>query len=515
MTPEELGRVMARLDRMQVALLLLLAVFVALFPVRNTDFWLHLATARDWLHGKFSLGTDPYSYTGSGTWVNHSWLADLLFYAVHQGLGGPAVVILKAVLVTALAVVMLSVRRPGQGLWLPAVCTALAIVAMSPRLILQPTVISFLFLGITIVVLLRRELRAEPESPRKGMAAVPWLGEPADRALWLLPPLFALWVNLDAWFVVGPLVLALYLVGTLVEGLLSAGKPDAPRPGAWRPLVVVLAAGLVACLLNPFGFRALTLPGELGARGVLTQLQGDEQLHRLLLSPFQSDYFRPDQGRNIAGLAYFPLVLAGLVSFWLNSSGLRWGRALVWFGFLVLSVGHARAIPFFAVVGAPIAVLNFQEYGARRFGTVPITTGWWKQWSQLGRGLSVIGLFLLALLAWPGWLFGFPQDATRIAMADARRVGLKAEPPPALLPLARQLDEWHRNGKLRDDDHIFSLQPEVSNSLAWLCQDYREKAFFDYRFANYSPEVAAEYVRASPRLRSLAGDSRRESVRIG
>src|SRR5438552_2457505 len=52
LTPEEVGRAIARLDRMIVALVLVLACLVALFPVRNSDFWLHLATARDWLHGK-------------------------------------------------------------------------------------------------------------------------------------------------------------------------------------------------------------------------------------------------------------------------------------------------------------------------------------------------------------------------------------------------------------------------------------------------------------------------------
>jgi len=510
-TPAELGRAMARLDRMLVPLVLLLTFFVALFPVRNSDFWLHLATGRDLLHNlpqwMSTPGTDPYSYTGTGSWVNHSWLTDVLLYGVYQSLGGPAVVILKAVLVSALVALMLSLRRRGQGLWLPGVGTALAVLALSPRLLLQPAVISFLFLGITVAVLLRRELRAEPDGARKRPAApVPWLGEPADRWLWILPPLFALWVNLDAWFFVGPLALALYLGGTLVEGFLSVGKPDAARPGAWRPLAAVLAAGLIACLLSPFGFRGLTLPDELGARDVLAQLQDDDTFSRMLTSPLDREYFRIDLGLNLAGLAYFPLVLAGLASFWLSGLSRRWGRALVWFGFLVLSIGHARAIPFFAIVAGPITALNFQEYSAARFGTVPVAVGWWKEWSLLGRGLSVLGVFGLALLAWPGWLFGFPGDARREAFAETRRVGLRADPPPTLVKLAAQLDAWHRDGTLREDawlpdgtlregDHVFNLQPDVSNTLAWLCREHREKCFFDYRFENYSPEVAADYVK--------------------
>ncbi len=492
-TPEELGRAMTRLDRMLVGLVLVLTALLAVFPIRNSDFWLHLATARDWLGNKFSLGQDPYSYTGSGTWVNHSWLYDLLVYGLFQAFGGPGVVIVKAALLLALVIVMLSIRRRGQSLWLPGVCTAVAVLAMSPRFLMQPEVVSFVLLGVTLLLLMRRDLRPEPEVERKRRAAtpVPWLGERADRPLWLLVPLFALWVNLDAWFVLGPLAVALYLAGSLIEAFFAQGKPNAPRPGAWRPLAAVLAAGVLACLqVNPFGYHALVLPGEIGARGVLEQLGDDETFARLLSSPLQREYFTPEQGLNIAGMAYFPLVLLGLVSFVLTD---RVRRAALWGGFLVLSLAHARAIPFFAIVAAPVAALNFQEYAARRFGTAPVAVGWLKEWSLAGRGLSVLAAFGLALLAWPGWLFALPMQ-DRPQAADERRVGLGAEPPPGLVKLAAQLDEWHRDGTLTDDDHGLNLQPDAAGALAWLCTEYRPKCFFDYRFENYSPEVAGEYV---------------------
>jgi hypothetical protein len=487
-TPEELGRSMRRLDRVLVALVLVLVCLVALIPVRNSDFWLYLATARDWLHGKISLSEDPFSYTGTGTWVNHSWLYGVLVYGLYQALGGSAVLVVKAALLVALAALMMSIRRPGQSLWIPAVCTALAVLAMSPRFLLQPAVLSFVLLGVTVFLLMRRELREEPDDgkKRRHAAPVPWLGDPSDRALWLLPPLFALWVNLDAWFFVGPLAVALCLAGELVQAFFGAGKPGAPRPGTWRPLAAVLAAGVVACLLNPFGYRALTLPAELGSGGVIARLQDDDLFRRMLCSPLQREYFRPGVGLHTAGLAYFPLAALTLASFVLNTGHWRWGRFLLWGGFFALSVWYARAIPFFAVVAAPVAALNFQEYAARRLGTTPIVVGGWRRWSLLGRGLSVLAVLALAVLAWPGWLFGFP--------AESRRVGLSVEPPASLVKLAEQLDEWHRDGTLGDDDRGLNLTPDVPNFLAWLCREHRERGFFDYRLGNYSPEVAGEYV---------------------
>ncbi|HEX5271726.1 MAG TPA: hypothetical protein VFW33_14610, partial [Gemmataceae bacterium] len=493
-TPEELAHAMGRLDRMLLGLVVVLAALVAAFPVRNTDFWFHLATARDWLAGKFHLGQDPYSYTGSGYWANHSWLYDLVVYGLYQAFGGPAVVVAKVALLLGLVVLMLSIRKRGMSLWLPAVCTALAVLAMSPGFVMRPAVVSLVLLGATVAILLRRGLREEPEADRKRHAAtpVPWLGEPADRPLWLLVPLFALWVNLDAWFVLGPMAVALYLADSLLLELLTKNAPRAPRPGAWRPVAAVLAAGVVACLLNPYGYHALTLPGEIGARGVLAALGGDEGFAGILRSPMQGDYLQPETGLNVAGMAYFPLAVIGLMSSFLPATRFRSGRTFLFWGFFMLSVAHARAIPFFAVVAGPIAALNFQEFAAHHYGTTPVAVGWLKEWSLLGRGLSVLAAFGLALLAWPGWLFALPWEG-RADAAEARRVGLTVEPPVGMVRLANQLDDWHRDGTLTDEDHGLNLEPGLNATLAWLCKEHHPKSFLDDRFGNYSPELAAEY----------------------
>ena len=164
---------------------------------------------------------------------------------------------------------------------------------------------------------------------------------------------------------------------------------------------------------------------------------------RLLSSPIEREYFLPETGLNVAGMAYFPLVLIGLVSFLLAGARVRWGRAVLWGGFFVLSLGNARAIPFFSIVAGPIAALNFQEYAARRFGTKPIAIGWLKEWSLAGRGLSVIAVFMLALLAWPGWLFALPWE-DRPQAAEERRValGMASADGPSRRP---DLSSWPGN----------------------------------------------------------------------
>src|SRR5262249_36220219 len=159
-------------------------------------------------------------------------------YELYTTLGGPALVVLKALIVTVLAGVLLAFRRPGQSLWVPVACTALALLVMSPRLVLAPSVVSLLFLAVTLLLLQRR--------PRPG---APLVRDPR----WWLVPLFALWVNLDAWFFLGPLTVALWLVGEVLQTYLPQARPTEaePEPNGPARLGLLLGAGLVACLLNP------------------------------------------------------------------------------------------------------------------------------------------------------------------------------------------------------------------------------------------------------------------------
>ena len=58
-------------------LVLGLAFLMAAAPVRNGDFWMHLATGREIAQQRYEFGKDPFSYTTAGVyWANHAWLFD-------------------------------------------------------------------------------------------------------------------------------------------------------------------------------------------------------------------------------------------------------------------------------------------------------------------------------------------------------------------------------------------------------------------------------------------------------
>src|SRR5206468_4275170 len=126
----------------------------ASFAARNSDVWLHLAAGRLLAQGSHTLGDEPFAYSTAGAyWANHAWLTDLALYAGYQTLGGAGLVVIKAVVVAVLAGLMLRLARHEGPFWISGVCILLAVLAMSPRLLLQPACLSFLLLAVCLELL--------------------------------------------------------------------------------------------------------------------------------------------------------------------------------------------------------------------------------------------------------------------------------------------------------------------------------------------------------------------------
>lgn len=490
------------LDRFLVLLVLLLAFFLGSFAARNSDLWMHLATGRLIVEGKYTFGADPFAYTSGDTrWVNTSWLADVLGYGLTAALGGPesarggaALVIAKALLIVALAGVMLGIRRPGQGQWVLALCVALSLLVMSPRLLLQPACFSFLFLGLILYLLTRSDSGNGTEGDKLRLLTLP-------ARLFVIPFLFVLWVNLDGWFVLGLLVFGLFLLGEMLQSLIGPGRggPDMPSAQERRHRGLIFLACIGACLVNPYHVHAFTLPPDLATALSSSPLIGDSWFRPFFQSPLDGDYFYDSaSGYKLAGFTYAALVVLGLFSFAVNYAGWRWWRFLVWVAFFLLSAYLARAVPFFAVVAGPISVLNFQDFSVRVRGAEPRAGRAGQAWALLGRGGALVGLAVLLFLAWPGWLHPSSDNPNR-----TRHVAWTVQVDPSLRGAAEKLCALRRQGVLRADSFGFNYLPDNADYCAWFCPE--EKGFYDTRYHLYNPEVTSTYL---DMRRTLASEKR-------
>jgi tetratricopeptide (TPR) repeat protein len=436
----------------------LLAFLLASFPARNSDLWAHLAAGRRLAQGEYSSAAN--SRFSANPSVNHTPLYDLVTYGVYSLFGGRGLVLGKALVVVLLALVLVSLSRAGSGWWTAAACTALALLAMGARLLLQPAILSYLFLALTFWFLRRR-----PEAS-------------VDQRRSLLPPwplalLFLIWVNVDGWFVLGLGTVALLWLGEVLDyahGKGEKGKRGRGEEGIGEGVLSLLLRRLVSlslltavCLVNPSHVYAFaSAPGLLGWSGARVAGQA--------ASPFQSDYFAA-VGVNAASLAYFPLLGLSLLSFLLNLPRWDWRRFLPWLGLAAASVFQARAVPFFAVAAGPVLAWNLQEFFARR--PAPIRP---RERIALGVLAAIFGLVVLAC-AWPGWLQTPPFEPRRWAV----------EFSPSVERGATAVRAWRQDGKLGPDARGLHLSAETANAFAWFCPE--EKAHLD---GGLAPAILAD-----------------------
>jgi len=457
-------------DFLLATLAITLAFLVASFIARNSDVWVHLAAGKRLLTGEYRPGTDPFSYTGADrTWVNHNLIYDVGTYLLFRAdPTGAVLVVVKALLVALTFGLLLGIRRPGFALWPWAAVAVIAILAVAPRLLLSPIVGSMFFLAVTLFLLFRMPMRANS---------------------WRFPIVigitFWLWANIDGWFFIGPLVLGLVLIGELVQSrLLGRGEgagatdplgaiPDVPT------LAKTLAIGIVACMLNPHHVRIWELPFELVGG---EELKLDRRIKLLLLSPLSPEYTRNDEtgralGYNLNGLAYGALFVGGGLLLGFGAGRLRLAHLALWAGFGLLSLTSIFAIPFFAIVSVPILASQLNAISSR-FSL--------KSWgdpksrfllfgSTGGRGISLLVVIVLCVLAWPGWLHpggGIPSLARRVAW------GLYSD--DAMVRAAGQLQSWRDQGQLPPHSRGFIASVELANYCAWFAP--QEKVFLNSRY---------------------------------
>jgi tetratricopeptide (TPR) repeat protein len=427
-------------DAILAGVVVAFAFLAASFAARNSDLWLHLAAGRLVAHNEYAFGSDPFAYTTEGvSWANHAWLFDLILYAGYQTLGGAGLVVLKAAVVAVLAGLMLRIARHRGPFWVTAACTLLAVLAMSPRLLLQPICLSLLLVAVCL-----------------------WLLTTGGRALYALPVVIALWANLDGWFLLGPL-----LVGLFAAGEWLAPTDTSPR----RVPLWLLPACLAACLLTPYHVHGLTLPAELSPAVRGSELRQDVRFAPLFASPWRLGPLGPAGGYSLSAWAYFLLLFLGLVSFAVNHPTLRGWRGPVWLGFALLGAWQARLVPFFAVVAGPITALNLGE----RLSLA---------WVGLGRAVVLLAGLVLAALTWPGWLHGFNRHDRPLAW--------EVTVDPSLQRVTETLARWREQGILPAGSRTFAMHPDVAHYCAWFCPG--EKGFLDIRLPLFVP-VAADFER--------------------
>ena len=462
--PERRRRMCKILDWVLAALIVAFAAILGAVPIRNSDAWVHLAVGRQLVNGPSTGGADPFLHSAATvTSISSSWGFDVVIYLVYSYTGSLGLGAFKVLMIALLACLLLWGARAGTDLLLPALGAALALVAASPWLQLQPILVSMVCLMFTLGYLERR--------------VAPLTGDPApvERASWAtcwpLLVIFVVWVNADRWFVLGPLTLLIYWLG----GLYPHGQVTRARIPA-----LAVALGFAVCLANPRLYQAYRIPDELLLPVRYPELGLDALFRPLTLSLIGHDFLEAGFLWGAAGLSLALLLGCGVCALLFSRAGWHASRLILCASLLGLTLYQARNAPFLALalgVLVPRALLESLESYLRARPGID---------SALSRGMAsrfaavVLGLAFVTL-GWMGHLqSGRPQP---------RSLGIEAD--PSLTLAAERMAEWRRDGKIAADSLGLSDSPDAANYFAWFCP--QEKGFFDSRL-DVCGDAASDFV---------------------
>lgn len=210
-------------ERVPLALLRLgiIAVFTALLAGTQSDpdLWGHLRFGADIAATGQVPTADRYAFTSGPTWVNQSWLADLLMHIAFASGGASALIVAKlGVAAAILLVVVGTLRRAGVRGAMLALLLFLAVTGLYPSI---PTIRPQLLSLLLFAIILRIQVHG------------------SDRPVSLLavPPIMMLWANLHGAWILGLAEIALWTAGEVIR-----------RTTTWRRRGLLVSICVLAAL---------------------------------------------------------------------------------------------------------------------------------------------------------------------------------------------------------------------------------------------------------------------------
>lgn len=310
------------------ASLLILVISAILLGITRTvvdpDLWGHLRFGLDTLHNGYITRQDTYAYTSAGqVWINHEWLAEVLFALVWQTAGNLGLILLKVgveVLTLALAFLIL-LRHKVEPLW-ASLYVMLFLPMMLPSMwTVRPQMFTNLMFALILFIIIL-----------------------ADRGhyrwLWATPPVLCFWVNTHGGVLAGTAVLLIWSAAHLVF-----------HPRSWIKVLMPLVVAILATLVNPYGV------------GLLSFLLRTATGTRLEIAEWA-----PLQIQSPVGLLYLIGLVLTAVGIQYGGKPKRWPLLAVFAALALLPLLAVRHLPLYAL---GLVMLNGEYFEGLRLRYLP------------------------------------------------------------------------------------------------------------------------------------------------
>jgi tetratricopeptide (TPR) repeat protein len=310
-------------------IIFLICVFLlSIIKIEDTDTWTHLSLGKLIFNLKGLPAKEPFNYPSlDKTFLNPEWLFDVIFYASYRVLDIFGVILLKALIITAVFAVLLKDSLiPHRNHIVSLAVLFLIVYMMRHRFVERPDIVLMLFLGFTIFALNAFVLENK-------------------KYIYVLPFVHLVWANMHPSIVLMIVPYGAFLAGGVLQRFLNRKFPrfiaDVPSIQQLKIILLVFLCSFVGSLINPYFLHQFIFPFELAYadwwQDEIMELQPPDWEH------FKSPY----------------LMLAALVvSFLINIKRISIIHLFLVIPFAYLSLSALRYIFLLGLVGGPIMVRN-------------------------------------------------------------------------------------------------------------------------------------------------------------
>ena len=320
------------------------AFLLGICRISDADVWTHLAHGRALVAARGFPAHEPFTFPSAAMpYYNTEWLFGVALYATYVLGGLSAVIILKAALLAVAAALLwrTAMLVPPGGVderdvvrsSIATIVVLAALLAMRYRFVERPDVALMVFIAATIYALECFKMHGR------------------RRALYLLVPIAVIWANVHPSLIVAAGPFAAVIVGGIAcrsWRRWHSAIEDAPTVGQLRDVGAVGGVVLLASLLNPYGWDAVTLPFRLAGFEWFTHEITELQRPRMVDHPI--------------ALALGVLLIITLL---LNIRPASIGAVILAAPFAWLALSGVRFVFLFPLVAAPLIVRGLSAALAR------------------------------------------------------------------------------------------------------------------------------------------------------
>lgn len=327
--------------------ILIIITFILLFSLAfsffikvnlwDFDFWWHIATGKYIVSEGHLPEKDPFSFTSmmeenrslfperESFILKQYWLAQVIFYFIFDHAGPKGIIFLRAILLMlTLLIAFRWLQKSGVSFHFLFIAVFFLFNNLSRHTGERPVLFSILFTVVALFLL-------EDFRERK------------TRKLFLLVPLMLLWSNMHGGFIIGDIIIGVYMLGEGLKIISMKGKYTKQESTVFFYSTAVLAIG--ASYVNPTGWDAF-----------LIAFSDKYDIFTEGIQEYSSPFFFYTE--KIGSIDYVYLILAALFPAILifRNKQLYSTHVLLLSGFLYMSLTARRYIIFYVIAATMLIV---------------------------------------------------------------------------------------------------------------------------------------------------------------